>query len=88
MIGIDRCKEVLGEAKMPDSEVEGLRESLYAMAESILDNYFEEFVIINTCKKPSSIAEYPLPDKALKDMGLIVKNTVVENTLNSTDTKL
>ena len=51
MISIERCKEILGE-KMPDSEVEQLRESLYAMVESILDNYFEEFNgKIDVCKK-------------------------------------
>jgi len=51
MISIDRCKEILGE-DMPDSEVERLRESLYAMVESILDNYLKEFVNIDICKKP------------------------------------
>jgi hypothetical protein len=51
MISIERCKEILSE-KMPDSEVEKLRESLYAMVESILDNYFEEFNgKIEICKK-------------------------------------
>ena len=51
MISIERCKEILGE-KMPDSEVEQLRESLYAMVESIMDNYFEEFNgKMDVCKK-------------------------------------
>jgi hypothetical protein len=40
MISIERCKEILGE-NMPDSEVERLREVLYTMVESIMDNYFE-----------------------------------------------
>ena len=78
MISIERCKKVLGE-NMLDSEVVKLRESLYAMVESILDNYLEEFVIINTCKKQLSIAELVPRDKALRDMDLIVKNIVVEN---------
>ncbi len=42
MISIDRCKEILG-GNMADSEVEKLRETLYSMIDSILDNYFEEF---------------------------------------------
>mgnify|MGYP001575998394 CR=1 FL=1 len=37
MLSIERCKEILGE-NMPDSEVHKLREALYAMVESILDN--------------------------------------------------
>jgi hypothetical protein len=78
MISIERCKEILGE-DMPDSEVERLRESLYTMVESILDNYFEEFATIDTCKKQLFTAEYPLPDKALKDTDLIVKNIAVES---------
>ena len=39
MISTERCKEILGEAQMPDSEVEKLREALYTMVESILDSY-------------------------------------------------
>lgn len=51
MISIERCKEILGE-NMPDSEVSGLREALYTMVESIMDNYFEEFNgKIGICKK-------------------------------------
>jgi len=78
MISIERCKEILGE-DMPDFEVEKLRGSLYAMVESILDNYFEEFATIDTCKKQLFTAESPLPDKALKDMVSIRKNIAVEN---------
>ncbi|MFZ2149758.1 MAG: hypothetical protein WAV15_01190 [Minisyncoccia bacterium] len=67
MISIERCKEILGE-KMSDSEVERLREALYAMVESIMDNYFEGFNgKIDICKKQSFIAEYPLLSKAQKD---------------------
>lgn len=50
MISIERCKEILG-GNMPDSEVESLRESLYTMVESILDNHFEENVKMGICKK-------------------------------------
>jgi len=51
MVSIERCKEILGQ-EMPDSEVQILREVLYSMVESILDNYFEEFNgKIDICKK-------------------------------------
>ena len=43
MISIERCREILGEAQMPDSEVEKLRDSLYAVVESILDNNHLDF---------------------------------------------
>lgn len=78
MISIERCKEILGE-KMTDSEVAALRGSLYAMVESILDNYFEEFVIMNICKNQLSIAEFPASGKAQRDTDLIAKSIVVEN---------
>ena len=52
---------------MPDSEVEKLREALYAMVESILDNHFEENAKIDICKKQSFIVEYPQSSKALRD---------------------
>lgn len=42
MISIERCKEILGE-NMSDSEVERLREALYSMVESIMDNYFNSY---------------------------------------------
>ena len=51
MISIERCKEILG-GNMLDSEVIQLREALYTMVESIMDNYFEEFNgKIEICKK-------------------------------------
>jgi hypothetical protein len=79
MLSIERCKEILGE-KMPDSEVERLREALYAMVESILDNYFEGFNgKIDICKKQSFIAEYPRSNKAQRDTGLIAKSIAVES---------
>ncbi|OHB14699.1 MAG: hypothetical protein A2431_00630 [Candidatus Zambryskibacteria bacterium RIFOXYC1_FULL_39_10] len=78
MISVERCKEILGE-DMTDSEVLRLRDSLYAMVESILDNYFEEFATIDICKKQSFTAESPAQDKALKDTALIAKNIAVES---------
>jgi hypothetical protein len=55
MISIERCKEILGEPQMADSEVEKLREALYAMVESILDNHFEENGKIDTYAKSSHL---------------------------------
>ena len=87
MISIDRCKEILEEADMPDSEVLRLRETLYAMVESILDNYFEEFANIDICKKQLSTVESLQSNKAPKDTVLIAKSIDVENTPNSMATR-
>ena len=76
MISIEKCREILGD-NMTDLEVERLRESLYAMVDSILDNYFEEFATINLCKKQSSTVESPLQNKAPKGMDSTVKNIAV-----------
>lgn len=78
MVSIERCKEILGE-DMPNAEVLRLREALYAMVESILDNYFEEFAKIDICENLLSTAESPLSNKALKDTGWIAKSIVAEN---------
>jgi hypothetical protein len=78
MISIEKCKKILNE-EMTDIEVRRLRDSLYTMAESILDNYFEEFANINLCKKPLSTVESQVLDKAQRDMDLIVKSIDVEN---------
>jgi hypothetical protein len=67
MISIDRCKEILEEPDMPETEVLRLRVALYAMVESILDNYLDKFVTMDICKKQLSIAEFPQQDKAMKD---------------------
>ena len=81
MISIEKCKGILGE-DISDSEVERLRESLYAMVDSILDNYFEELVTLDICKKQSSIAESPLQNKAQKGMVSTVRSIDVENIQN------
>ena len=64
---------------MPDSEVVRLREALYAMVESILDDYFEDFATMDICQKPSSIAESPQQNRAPKDTGSIAKSIVAES---------
>lgn len=56
MISLERCKEILKDESMTDEEVGQLRDALYGMVESIVDDYLKERAIINVCKKPSSIA--------------------------------
>lgn len=54
---------------MPDSEVERVRDSLYALVESTLDIYLGNLGKIDPCKKQSSIVESPAQGKAPKDTG-------------------
>lgn len=54
---------------MLDSEVERIRDSLYAMVESTLDIYLGNLANIDLCKKQSSIVESPAQGKAPKDTG-------------------
>jgi hypothetical protein len=51
MLSIERCKEILGDRTISDSQAESLRDALYGMVDSIMDNYFEEFDRIDICKK-------------------------------------
>lgn len=81
MISIEKCKEILDE-KMSDSQVEKTRDALYAVVESILDNYLEEFVTMDVWKKQSYTVESPPLGKAPKETGLIAKSIVVGNTPN------
>jgi hypothetical protein len=85
MVSIEKCKEILGE-EIADPEVERLRDSLYAMVDSILDNYFEELATLDICKKQLSTVESPLQNKAPKGMGLRVRSIVAENTQNKETT--
>jgi hypothetical protein len=86
MLSIERCREILGE-DMPDTEVLRLREALYAMTNSILDNYFEEFANIDICEKQLSTAESPLSNKAPKDMASILKSIDAESMPRITATR-
>lgn len=88
MISIERCKEILGDSRMPDSEVMKLREALYTSAESILDNYFKEFATIDICKKQSSTAEFLAPGKVPRVTASTARNIGAENTHNSEATRL
>jgi hypothetical protein len=39
MLSVERCKEILGNKTISDSQVEKLREVLYALVENIVDEY-------------------------------------------------
>ena len=39
MLSIERCKEILGNRNISDSQIEKLREALYALTENIIDEY-------------------------------------------------
>ena len=39
MLSIERCKEILGNKTISDSQIEKLREALYALVENIVDEY-------------------------------------------------
>jgi hypothetical protein len=68
MISIERCKEILGN-NLPDSEVERLRETLYALVENVLDEYIATSDSMKSvCKNQLSIAEYLPNGKKQKDM--------------------
>jgi hypothetical protein len=45
MLSVERCKEILGDKTISDSQVEKLREVLYALVENIVDEY------ISSCDK-------------------------------------
>ena len=45
MLSVERCREILGNKTISDSQVEKLREALYALIENMVDEY------ISTCDK-------------------------------------
>lgn len=45
MLSIERCKEILENKTISDSQVEKLREALYALTENIIDEY------VSSCDK-------------------------------------
>lgn len=67
MISADRCKEILGNG-ITSQEAERIREALYVVVESVLENYLAELDTSAICNKPSFIAEFPQLNKAQKDM--------------------
>ncbi len=42
MLSVEKCRELLNDETLTDEEVLKIRESLYGMAELILDFYFED----------------------------------------------
>ena len=45
MLSVERCKEILGNKKISDSQIEKLRDALYALVENIVDEY------VSSCDK-------------------------------------
>jgi len=45
MLSIEKCKEILGNKAISDSQVEKVREVLYVLVENIVDDY------ISSCDK-------------------------------------
>jgi len=45
MLSVERCKEILENKTISDSQVEKLRETLYSLVENIVDEY------ISSCDK-------------------------------------
>lgn len=41
-LSLQECKELLEEVKLPDTEIEALRDSLTALIDQVLDNYLLE----------------------------------------------
>ena len=41
MLSISECRELLGETELTDSQVEQLRDALYATVENVLDDYYD-----------------------------------------------
>ena len=81
MISLERCTTILGD-DISVSETEKLRDAIYAMVGSVLDNYFEELATLDICKKPSSTVESHLQSKAPRVTVSTAKNIVVENMQN------
>ena len=68
MFSVERCRELL-EEDMSDTEVERLRDALYAFVESALDSYLTSIAKIDVCATPSSTAESQAQDSPRKDTG-------------------
>lgn len=45
MISVERCREILGNKTISDSQIEKIREALYALIENIVDEY------VSSCAK-------------------------------------
>ena len=87
MLGIEACREYLGDISLTDKQVENLRDTLYALVENVLDDYLENSVRVELCKKLSSTAASPPSGKKPKDTGLKAKNIAVVTTLVKKATK-
>ncbi|HEY4506363.1 MAG TPA: hypothetical protein VJJ24_02880 [Candidatus Paceibacterota bacterium] len=88
MLSTEECKKHLAGITLTDKQVEDLRDALYALVENVLDEYVKSSdIVIPTCKKQSSIAEYLPTDKQTKDMASTAKNIAVGSMPNVITTK-
>ncbi len=51
MLSTEACREHLAGIPLTDTQVECLRDALYALVENVLDNYLESSDTVSTCKK-------------------------------------
>jgi len=77
MLSTDECREHLGDIPLTDTQVERLRDALYALVENVLDDYIKKADTVEPCKKQLSTVEYPPSDKRQKATDLIAKSTAV-----------
>lgn len=85
MLTLEQCRKYVDE-DVSDEQLESIRNGIYEITGSVLDNYFQQ-IKENLCKKQSFTVEFPLQNKAPKDTGLKAKNIVVDNMLNKKDMK-
>jgi len=48
MLSIERCKEILSNKTISDSQVEKLREALYALVDNVIDQHISSYDRIKT----------------------------------------
>jgi len=49
LLSVSKCRDLLGQTKLNDKQVEELRDALYVFVENILDDYYAN--IKNKCKE-------------------------------------
>jgi len=52
MLSVNECREYLGESNLSNEQIKQLRDTLYVLAENLIDDYINNSVKIETtCKK-------------------------------------
>jgi hypothetical protein len=70
MLSLERCRKILGSKTLSDTEIEKLRDAIYAVSENIIDEYILSCANIKnktTCKRQLSTVEFPQNAKKMKD---------------------